>query len=228
MQQNGSREIFDHAAAWCASDDPLKRARAASVLCQLRRGTIPQHEFLFRDESYVLLTNMLDKEQYPNVIYSILSAFGHLDNILAEPFILPYLDSPLHRVRYGACFALGCFPNDGRSIEGLLKLTSDSEDEIRDWAVFGLGVMGDADSPEIRDTLLRCLTDPDEDVREEAAVGLGKRQDLRLIPTLPKMLEDPSVKVRVAEAAAALLGMDIDPQEWTAADYRSAIAKIGE
>jgi HEAT repeat protein len=88
--------------------------------------------------------------------------------------------------------------------------------------------MGGADSPEIRDKLLRCLTDPDEDVREEAAVGLGKRQDLRLIPTLLKMLEDPSVKVRVAEAAAALLGMDIDPQEWTAADYRSAIAKIGE
>ena len=77
LQQNGSREIFEYAAAWCASDEPLKRARAVCILCQLRRGTIPQHEFLFRDESYVLLTNMLEKEQDPDVIYSILSAFGH-------------------------------------------------------------------------------------------------------------------------------------------------------
>jgi hypothetical protein len=42
------------------------------------------------------------------------------------------------------------------------------------------------------------------------------------------MLEAPSIKVRVAEAAAALLGMDKDPPEWTAADYRAAVAKIEE
>ncbi len=228
LRLNGSREIFERAAAWCASDDPLKRARAAGVLCQLRRGTIPRHEFLFRDESCALLTDMLEKEQDPTVLCSILSGLGHLDKILAVPFILRYQDSPLDRVRYAATFALGCFPNDERCIEALLKLTSDPEDEIRDWAVFGLGVAGDADSPEIREALLRCLSDKDEDVREEAAVGLGKRRDLRMIPALLKMLEDPGPKVRVAEAAAALLGMDRDPPEWTAADYRAAIAKIGE
>ena len=228
LRLNGSREIFEHAAAWCLSDDPLKRARAASILCQLRRGTIPRHEFLFRDESYALLTDMLEEEQDPAVLYSVISGLGHLDNALAIPFILRYQDSALHRVRYAATFALGCFPNDGRSIEGLLKLTSDPEDEIRDWAVFGLGVMGNTDSPEIREALLRCLSDKDEDVREEAAVGLGKRRDWRMIPALLKMLEDPGLKVRVAEAAAALLGMDKEPPEWTAADYRTAVAKIGE
>src|SRR5271166_4626619 len=87
LRLNGSREIFERAAAWCASDDPLKRARAASVLCQLRCGTIPIHEFLFRNESYVLLTNMLEKEQDPTVLGSIISALGHLDNVLAVPFI---------------------------------------------------------------------------------------------------------------------------------------------
>jgi HEAT repeat protein len=224
LRRNGSREIFERAAAWCLSDDPLKRARGADILCQLREKS----EAIFRDESYVLLTNMLEKEQDPTVLCSILSALGHLDNVLAVPFILRYQDSPLHRVRYAATFALGCFPNDARSIEGLLKLTSDPEDKIRDWAVFGLGVMGDADSPEIREALLRCLSDKDEDVREEAAVGLGKRRDQRLIPILLTMLEDPNIKVRVAEAAAALLGMDKDPKEWTASDYRAAVAKIGE
>jgi HEAT repeat protein len=226
LRTNGSREIFEHGAAWCTSDDPRKRARGACVLCQLRHGTVP--EILFRDESFALLTAMLENEQDPVVLNSIIHGLGHLNNALAIPFILRYLDSPLDSIRFAATFALGCYPNDEPSIKGLLKLSSDPDSEIRDWAVFGFGVQGDADSPEIRDALLRCLNDTNEDVREEAAVGLGKRQDQRVIPALFRMLEDPVLKKRAAEAAAALLGMDQDPPEWTAADYRAAVAKIGE
>jgi HEAT repeat protein len=89
-------------------------------------------------------------------------------------------------------------------------------------------VLGNADSPEIREALLRCLTDANENVREEAAVGLGKRRDKRLVPALRIMLAADDFSVRVGEAAAALAGMDRDPPEWTAEDYRAAIAKIGE
>lgn len=124
-------------------------------------------------------------------------------------------------------FALGCFPNDPQSVKGLLELTADVDAEVRDWAVFGVGVQGDADSPEIRETLLRCLDDEDENVREEAAVGLGKRQDRRLIPKLLAMLdaEAPELKVRVAEAAAAFLGLPKDPPTWKAADCKRALEK---
>jgi HEAT repeat protein len=106
----------------------------------------------------------------------------------------------------------------------LLKLTSDTDAEVRDWAVFGLGVQGDADSPEIRAALLRCLDDASEDVRMEAAAGLGKRQDRRVIPRLRAMLDEPNFGVRAAEAAAALLGFDRVPREWSAEDYKSALA----
>lgn len=37
------------------------------------------------------------------------------------------------------------------------------------------------------------------------------------------MLNEPELKIRVAEAAAALLGMDRDPQEWGAVDYKAAL-----
>jgi HEAT repeat protein len=228
LRLNGSREIFEHAAAWCASDDPMKRARAADILCQLRRGHPPEPEFLFRDESYLLLANMLEKEQEPAVLGSIIHGLGHLGNAMAIPLILRYQANPDRNVRFAVTCALGSFPNDAKSIGALRKLASDPDDQIRDWAVFGLGVLGDADSPEIRDALLRCLNDPNEDVREEAAVGLGKRRDPQLIPALRIMLDDPNIKVRVAEAAAALLGMEKDPPDWTAADYRAALAKIGE
>jgi HEAT repeat protein len=167
---------------------------------------------------------MLESEQDTSVLDSAISALGHLDNAGAVPLILRYRDHPDASVRFAAAFALGCFPNDPQSVDGLLKLTLDAAADVRDWAVFGLGVQGDADSPEIRAALLRCLSDETEDVREEAAVGLGKRRDPRLVPQLRIMLEQPELKGRVAEAAAALLGLGPDLPEWTAVDYKAALA----
>ncbi|MBC7965996.1 MAG: HEAT repeat domain-containing protein, partial [Fuerstia sp.] len=194
LRRDGSREIFEHAAAWRLAVDPLKRARAAAILCQLRRAQVmntpgkkpewEDPEWMFRDESYSLVTKMLENEQNPVVLDSAVSALGHLGDARAVPVILRYQDHPDNSVRFAVCCALGCFPDDSQSVSGLLKLTSDADADVRDWAVFGLGVLGNADSPEIRDALLRCLDDTNEDVREEAAVGLGKRRDQRLIPKL--------------------------------------------
>lgn len=178
---------------------------------------------MFRDESYLLVTKMLETEQDPVVLDSAISALGHLHNAKAVPLILSYQDHPDESVRFAVAFALGQFSNDPQSVDGLLKLTSDVDADVRDWAVFGLGVLGDTDSPEIRTALLQCLDDANEDVREEAAVGLGKRRDQRLIPKLRTMLDERELKVRVAEAAAALLGFDQDPPGWDSADYKAAL-----
>src|SRR6266404_9126501 len=121
LRRDGSREIFEHAAAWCFSDDPLKRARAAAILSQLRRehvtkapGEKPEWklEWMFRDESYSLVTKMLENEQDPVVLDSAICALGHLDNAGAVPLILRYQDHPDEKVRFAVTFALGCFPND--------------------------------------------------------------------------------------------------------------------
>jgi HEAT repeat protein len=159
LRQDGSREIFEHAAAWCLSDDPLKRARAAAILCQLRRAPVmsapgekpewDKPEWMFREESYSLVAKMLENEQDPVVLDAAISALGHLDNARDVPLILSYQNHPDEKVRFAVTFALGCFPNDPQSVCGLLKLASDAEADVRDWAVFGLGVLGEADSPEI-------------------------------------------------------------------------------
>lgn len=225
LQRDGSRQIFDHAAEWLRSGDSLKKARAADILGQLQRAgsSIEQPEWLFRDESYVLITTVLSGDCNAIAVSSALSALGHLGAPAAIPIIAAYTDHQDEDVRFAAAFALGCFPNDSCSIEALLKLTTDSNSDVRDWSVFGLGVLGDADSPEIRDALLCRLADTDEDVREEAAIGLGKRKDLRLIPRLRSMLDAAELKERVAEAASALLRLQEDPPDWTASDYRDAL-----
>ena len=102
---------------------------------------------------------MLENEQDPMVLDSAISALGHLDNARAVPLILRYQDHLDENVRLAVTFALGCFPNDPQSVYGLLKLTSDADADVRDWGVFGLGVQGDADSPEIREARLRFLDD---------------------------------------------------------------------
>jgi HEAT repeat protein len=232
LQRDGSREIFEHAAEWCIAGDPLKRARGADLLAQLRRAPAPGEEqdprdteSMFRAEAYALITKMLEKEQDCLVLDSAIKGLGHLRDPSAAPLILRYQDHPDGDVRFAVAFALGCFPNDAQSVRGLLKLTSDSDADVRDWAVFGLGVLGDVDSPEIREALFRCLDDASQNVREEAAVGLAKRQDQRLIPKLLEMLDEPGLTIRLAEATADLLGLDKDPPDWTAADYKAALKK---
>ena len=179
---------------------------------------------MFRDESYKFITNMLRNEQNHMVLDSAITALGHLGNLNAMPTILTYQDHPDQDVRFAVAFALGCLPNDPQAVRGLTKLAMDSCSDVRDWAVFGLGVQGECDSREIRDTLLCCLNDTDQDVREEAAVGLGKRHDQRMIPHLRAMLDQGEITGRAVEAATELLGLDEAPSEWTPADYKAALA----
>jgi len=228
LREGGSRDIFDYAAAWCSSDDPLKRARAAAVLCQLRRASAAsalaeRPEWMFRDETYLLVAKMLERERHPLVLESAISALGHLDNVEAVALILRYMDHPDEDVRFSVAFALGCFPNDDEAVKGLLILSLDPDEDVSDWAVFGLGVQGDVDSPEIRQALLRSLEDANINVRDEAVLGLGKRRDQRLIPVLWAMLNEPELRARVAQATADLLELDEDTPEWGASDYKAAL-----
>jgi HEAT repeat protein len=223
LRRSGNRDVFERAAEWCRADDPRNRACAAAILLQLRKSEHIESCWLFAAEAYALIVELLEHEEHPLVLDSALSALGHLRNPAAIPLILGYQDHANKDVRFAVAFALGCFPDDERSVGGLLKLTSDPDAEVRDWAVFGLGVLGNVDSPDIREALLQCLDDEDENVREEAAVGLAKRHDSRVMPKLLAMLDEPEVGPRVNEAAAALLGLDSEPSDWTPADYKSAL-----
>src|ERR1700691_3976252 len=134
LRLNGSREVFDRAAGWCDSDDRVKRARAADILCQLQSARLPNQSvgetrWLYRDESYVLVTRMLENEQDDVVLDSAISALGHLRNAKAVALILRHAEHPVVDVRFAVAFALGCFPNDTGSVSGLLKLTRDPDAE---------------------------------------------------------------------------------------------------
>ncbi len=222
LQHEGTREVFERAAEWCASGDSVARARGADVIAQL--GKTVEHPInSFPEESYFVIAALVRRETEPRPLASAIAALGHLDDPRGVPLIAGFHAHPDSDVRFNVACALGSFPNEPLSVATLLKLMQDANKDVRDWATFGLGVLGDRDSPEIRDALVSLLSDSDEDVREEAMVGLGKRKDRRVLTILLPALEQPTMTVRVIEAAYLLLGMEVEREDWKGLDYAAAL-----
>ena len=224
LRHIGTRQVFDRAAEWCNSDDPLIRARGADVLAQLGK-TVEHPTNSFPEDSYLLVSQLLQKETDPRPLSSAISALGHIENLLAIPLIVRHHRHQSADVRFSVACALGAFAlfNDPLTIKTLLVLMEDENDDVRDWATFGLGVQGDSDSEEIRDALFRRISDSNDDVREEAIVGLAKRKDQRVLPSLIAALEQPKMTDRVIEAAYLMLDMQGDRKDWKARDYVGAL-----
>jgi HEAT repeat protein len=218
LRQLGTREVFDVATQWCGSDDPLMRARGIDVLAQLGK-TVEHPMNSFPDESYSVVTNLLKNERELCPLNSAIAALGHLDDRRAVPLIAQFRSHPNAETRFAVACALGSFPNETLSVEMFLALMVDTDGDVRDWSTFGLGVLGNCDSAEIREALVQRLDDPNEDVREEAMVGLAKRRDSRVLTTVLRALEQSTVSIRMIEAAYLMLGMDNEPEGWNPADY---------
>jgi HEAT repeat protein len=222
LRRIGSREIFDRAAEWCRSREPLVRTRGLDVLAQLGR-TLDHPSNSFPDESFSIVSSVLKDEQDIRPLDSAIAALGHIGNPGGVPLIIQHQSHPDSNVRFSVACALGSFPNNPLSAECLLLLMKDEDEEVRDWATFGLGVQGDLDSVEIRNALFERLSDSNEDVRNEAMASLGKRRDQRVLPFLVASLAASEVSRPVIEAAWGMLDMDADREDWTTADYASAL-----
>src|SRR5271168_3019069 len=148
LQAIASREVFDRAVQWCNNNKPAKRRRGVDILAQL--GKTEDHpDVVFAAESYGVVAGVLEDELDTQVIDSCLVALGHLGNPEAVPLILDHRTNTDPDVRFAVAFALSCFADDPAAIEALLQLMDDPDPDVRDWATFGLGVQGNADTPEI-------------------------------------------------------------------------------
>lgn len=222
LRRIGSREVFDFASEWCASPNPLKRTRGVDVLAQL--GKTADHPSTgFPEDAYAIIVGLLGKEQDSRALDSEITALGHLDNPLAIPLITQYRTHQSEDVRFSVAFALGSLPDDPKSVDSLLLLMEDPDEDVRDWATFGLGTLSSWDSSEIREALLRRLRDTNDDVRQEAMAGLGKRREGRVVPFLIETLDCPPVSDCVIEASYKMLGMDADREGWGTEDYAAAL-----
>ena len=127
------------------------------------------------------------------------------------------------KVRFAVACALGSFADDTRAVQALTVLMEDHDEDVRDWATFGLGVLGHADSPEIRVALLKRTNDPNPDVRGEAFAALGNRHESQAIPSLVAELSQGWMSVPLREAAESFLGESEQHEQWDGHDFAKAL-----
>lgn len=218
----GTREVYERAAEWCISSDPLKRARGANVLAQIgSTSEHPQNNFL--DESYAVVSQLVQHEKEPLPLLAAIHALGHIGNPFALPLVIQNCSHEDDKVRLAVACALGHFADDPRAVQALIVLMEDRDEDVRDWATFSLGVLGHADSPEIRVALLKRTNDPNPNVRGEALAALANRRESQAIPPLVAELDQGTVSDPLREAAESFLGESEQHEKWDGHDFAKAL-----
>ncbi len=96
-------------------------------------------------------------------------------------------------------------PPEEAGVAALIRLTTDPDQEVRNWATFALGRQTAADSAAVRAALWARIDDPYGEARDEAVVGLAYRGERAVLPVLAGLLARP-IAGDVLFEAAALLG----------------------
>jgi len=220
LRRLGSQAVFNRAADWCQSQDPLRRARGADILAQIGKGVGQPHSF--PQESFAAVSAMAHRETDPLPLASAIHALGHLEDARAIEVLVSQQSHQNADVRFAVATALGHFAKDPLAASALIQLAGDPDDDVRDWATFALGEFSGLDSRELREILLRNFSDPSDDVRYEAMVGLAKRKDSRVLSALIDALARPDVSSATFEAASAMLGQTEVP-EWKSDRFIAAL-----
>jgi HEAT repeat protein len=202
LHRRGGREVLDAALALAADPDPFHRARAADILGQI--GSPERH---FPEECWQALAKLAQHDPMPMVVSRAAHSLQFIDDARSIPILLSLCHHPKRNIRRSVVRALGQFHDEGQEVTtALLELMQDPDDEVRDWATFGLGTLSEEDSPVIREAFLARVTDPHPDTRQEAIAGLAKRGDRRAIEPLIADL-DEGISNWHQDAAADLLGL---------------------
>jgi len=224
LRSLGTQEIFDKAVEWCRSSEPIKRARAADVIAQLGQ-TADHPEHAFPEDSFIVIASLIKIETDAEPLSSEIQALGHIGNPRAVRILAPFQIHPDAGVRFALACALGGFADDSMAVDALIKLTRDEDEDVRDWATFGIGALSKSDSSAIREALVARLDDKFEDVREEAIVGLARLKDERVLPALLLVLEQEDEPDIMIDAALDMLGVSESVEDWPQARCAAELRK---
>ncbi|MEU4271524.1 ankyrin repeat domain-containing protein [Streptomyces sp. NPDC026092] len=215
-------ESFRAASAWCASQDPLRRALGARVLGALD-GFTPRGLPVLRR-----LAAQAARGEGPSTpgtarepALSVVVALGQYGEPQALPELLSLAGHPDIEVRRAlGCALTGPVPaGDPVAVATLVALSRDHDHGVRDWATLALAEVPE-DTPVLREALVARLADDDEDAVAEAARGLAMRQDPRAVEVLASLLADGDPEGTARDTALAAVEFIEDPRvrtrlEWT-------------
>ncbi|NTX01879.1 HEAT repeat domain-containing protein [Myxococcus sp. CA040A] len=199
----GTRDVLDAALRLLDAPSAKARGRGADILGQLGAsspGSVP----VFTEERGEALLGLLRREEDPAVLLSAGAALGHLREPRALSELIRLASHPTSEARYGAVHGLAAM-DAPEAVEALIRLSSDEDRDVRNWATFDLGTLReDVDTPQLRDALAARLGEEDSEIFGEALVGLAARKDPRAVEPVRAALCGNPVTVYTLEAAASL------------------------
>ncbi len=140
------------------------------------------------------------------VLEGLVHGLSDLSDIRSAPPIIALADHDDADVRFAVATELPCacgFKPFPEAVNAMIRLTADPDDDVRNWACFGLHQMS-AESDEAREALAARLDDPHNDTRSEALSALADMGDERVIPRLMDLLSHDSVWTLEVEAAGLI------------------------
>jgi HEAT repeat protein len=203
--RRATRSIFERALDLAASTTASRSLVGIDVLNDFGPGA----NFPWRDETTDVLVSALNSES-DAVVRSAIAALGKFGPVSALQTVVHLAGHRDERVRLSVAQAFPGFvrrldlDDSSAAVRALVLLTADSEDIVRDWATFGLGVQTDIDSADVRAALVARLEDHDANTRHEALVALARRHDRRAVPALVRALNAEEVAYLAIEAAELL------------------------
>jgi HEAT repeat protein len=197
LRDRPTREVFDAAAAWCASPEPVLRTVGVEVLGEL--GWDVDHPFAKESEP-ILLRLLQDKDT--TVVAAAALALGTIgaDDTATLCRIASH---PVDDVRIALARSL-CDLCGPMVIPTLIALSSDADVEVRRLATSGLGGFDREDTELTRLALVERLRDEDDETREEAIFALAQLGDSRVEDALRAACEEPDTSELVEMAAMAV------------------------
>jgi len=167
----------------CVHGGPAERTLAADVLSQSYLEEKREIEECSR-----ILMKLLKREVELPVLATAGRALGQLHSPTAVIPLARLRRHPAASVRFAAVHGL-LYQSSALAINTLIDLSADPDRDVRNWATFGLGSVSKADSPRIREALLKRLDDVDGEIRGEAMLGLALRGEVSLIGPFLRELE---------------------------------------
>jgi len=168
------------AATFLAAADAAKAADlelrlvAVDVLGQLGYAS----DRPYREETLSILLDEIDQAEDPRLLQAAVTALAHLGDGRALTPVLRHVAHRDDEVRQAVAFTLPSITDQRvpapEVVDALIGLSADADEDVRDWATFGLAELLEADSPEIRAALTARLDDVDV-IADQAREGLVRR-----------------------------------------------------
>ena len=213
--------------------NPMLRQMACFMLREV--GEPPEPWNRIYPDGIPHTVKLLQSDPVADVRAAAASALGFHKDRSTIPALIEASRVESDEVRFDVACALGSFyeetweemPDsvaDWAAVAAtLLQLMDDEDEDVRDWATFGIH-QGGHDTPAIRKRLWQALDDPNCDVRGEAAFALAKFGDRSLIPRLIELLDQDTISPCYFEAAETLNDPALLPAvKATAEEWRKII-----